>query len=320
MKKLIVACTILCALPFYLRSQAISKESIIEAGMAKYKSLSQEEVDFLVKNRNSQEVIEAIKAWENFAGIKVSKSAYAEIMAEYNVSTLSLLKYAVQKQKNIDEQAIRSFASVVLHSYLPKLVEEDTINEMVCFWTWDMPFDGFFESPYYRFHPDHKSTKMNAYGPVTANVYGFVQIECNVPEGEIFMDNVAQDLYTNKKLVVPVGAREFQIIKQGYSPCKQKVTIKKGKTEKLICDLALKDDCHVYDKLKTIIIKKLGVKPEEVTKEASLTNDLGADELDTVELMMEVEKEFNISIKDEEVERLLTVGQYTSFLIDKTCK
>jgi len=58
-----------------------------------------------------------------------------------------------------------------------------------------------------------------------------------------------------------------------------------------------------------IIIDKLGVDESEVTMEASFTNDLGADSLDTVELIMEFEKEFNISIPDEEAENIQTVGQ-----------
>lgn len=320
MKRIVAAFAILFSLPFYLFSQTITKESIVNAGLAKYKSLSPEEQDYLKKNWNRQEVIDAIKAWEDFTKIKLSKGSYAGIMAEYNVSTLSLLKYAVQIRNNIDENAIRAYGSTVLHSYLNDLIEKDTLNEMVCFWTWDLPFDGFFESPYYRFHPDHKSSKMNGYGPVGANVVGVVDIECNVPEGEIFMDNETQNIYTNKKIVAPVGVREFQIVKEGFDPCKQKVNVKSGKHEKMTCQLNRKDACHVYDKLKAIIIEKLGVNAQEVTREASLTNDLGADELDTVELIMEVEKKFNISIKDEDAERLLTVEQFTSFLIDKTCR
>ncbi len=67
-------------------------------------------------------------------------------------------------------------------------------------------------------------------------------------------------------------------------------------------------------KVKKIIVDKLGVEETEVTNEASFTNDLGADSLDTVELIMEFEKEFNISIPDEQAEKITTVGQAVSYL------
>ena len=63
-----------------------------------------------------------------------------------------------------------------------------------------------------------------------------------------------------------------------------------------------------------IIIDKLGVDEGDVTREASFTNDLGADSLDTVELIMEFEKEFSISIPDEEAENIQTVGQAIDYL------
>ena len=66
--------------------------------------------------------------------------------------------------------------------------------------------------------------------------------------------------------------------------------------------------------VKQIIIDKLGVEESEVTAEASFTNDLGADSLDTVELIMEFEKEFNISIPDEQAETIATVGQAITYL------
>lgn len=71
---------------------------------------------------------------------------------------------------------------------------------------------------------------------------------------------------------------------------------------------------NVADKVKEIIIEKLGVDESEVTLEASFTNDLGADSLDTVELIMEFEKEFDISIPDEQAENIQTVGQAVSYL------
>ncbi|NBY29771.1 MAG: acyl carrier protein, partial [Sphingobacteriia bacterium] len=59
---------------------------------------------------------------------------------------------------------------------------------------------------------------------------------------------------------------------------------------------------------------KLGVDENEVTPEASFTNDLGADSLDTVELIMEFEKEFNLSIPDDQAENIQTVGQAITYL------
>ena len=67
-------------------------------------------------------------------------------------------------------------------------------------------------------------------------------------------------------------------------------------------------------RVKKIIVDKLGVDEAEVTNEASFTNDLGADSLDTVELIMEFEKEFNISIPDDQAENISTVGQAISYL------
>ena len=67
-------------------------------------------------------------------------------------------------------------------------------------------------------------------------------------------------------------------------------------------------------KVKSIIVEKLGVEESEVTPEASFTNDLGADSLDTVELIMEFEKEFNQTIPDDQAEKILTVGQAIDFL------
>ena len=70
----------------------------------------------------------------------------------------------------------------------------------------------------------------------------------------------------------------------------------------------------IASRVKKIIVDKLGVDESEVTPEASFTNDLGADSLDTVELIMEFEKEFNISIPDEQAETITTVGQATAYL------
>lgn len=68
------------------------------------------------------------------------------------------------------------------------------------------------------------------------------------------------------------------------------------------------------EKVKAIIIDKLGVDESEVTNEANFINDLGADSLDTVELIMEFEKEFNIQIPDDKAEAIATVGDAVSFI------
>ncbi|OZI06714.1 acyl carrier protein [Siphonobacter sp. BAB-5385] len=71
---------------------------------------------------------------------------------------------------------------------------------------------------------------------------------------------------------------------------------------------------EISAKVKQIIVDKLGVEESEVTPEASFTNDLGADSLDTVELIMEFEKEFNVSIPDDQAETITTVGQAVAYL------
>ena len=63
-----------------------------------------------------------------------------------------------------------------------------------------------------------------------------------------------------------------------------------------------------------IIVDKLGVDESEVTEAASFTNDLGADSLDTVELIMEFEKEFNIAIPDDQAEKIVTVGDAVAYI------
>lgn len=70
----------------------------------------------------------------------------------------------------------------------------------------------------------------------------------------------------------------------------------------------------VKSKVVSIIVDKLGVEESEVTNEASFTNDLGADSLDTVELIMEFEKEFNIAIPDDQAENIQTVGDAVTYI------
>ncbi len=71
---------------------------------------------------------------------------------------------------------------------------------------------------------------------------------------------------------------------------------------------------EIASRVKAIIVDKLSVEETEVTNEASFTNDLGADSLDTVELIMEFEKEFGISIPDDQAEKIGTVGDAISYI------
>ena len=74
------------------------------------------------------------------------------------------------------------------------------------------------------------------------------------------------------------------------------------------------DMAQLETRVKEIIAEELGVEKEKLTKEASFMEDLGADSLDTVELVMAFEKEFDIDIPDEEAEKLRTVGDALSYL------
>ena len=74
----------------------------------------------------------------------------------------------------------------------------------------------------------------------------------------------------------------------------------------------------IATKVKAIIVDKLGVDENEVTPEASFTNDLGADSLDTVELIMEFEKEFDIAIPDDQAEKIGTVGEAIAYIENNT--
>ena len=71
------------------------------------------------------------------------------------------------------------------------------------------------------------------------------------------------------------------------------------------------------ERVKDIIVKQLGVKPEEVTDDASFTDDLGADSLDLVEVVMALEEEFGEQIPDEEAEKIKTVGDAINFIDSK---
>ena len=72
-----------------------------------------------------------------------------------------------------------------------------------------------------------------------------------------------------------------------------------------------------YDKIKEIIIDKLGVEEGKITMDAKFIDDLGADSLDTVELIMQFEEEFSIEIPDDEAEGLLSVGQAVDYISNK---
>jgi acyl carrier protein len=76
----------------------------------------------------------------------------------------------------------------------------------------------------------------------------------------------------------------------------------------------------VADKVKAIIAEQLGVKEEEVTPQASFIDDLGADSLDTVELVMALEEEFGIEIPDEDAEKMATVGEAIKYIEEKSAK
>lgn len=73
----------------------------------------------------------------------------------------------------------------------------------------------------------------------------------------------------------------------------------------------------ITEKVTAMIVDKLGVEPKEVVSSANFTNDLGADSLDKVELIMEFEKEFNLEMPDEDAEKLTTVGEAIEYIEKK---
>lgn len=76
----------------------------------------------------------------------------------------------------------------------------------------------------------------------------------------------------------------------------------------------------VFDKVRKTIVEQLGVDEDEVTPEASITDDLGADSLDQVELVMALETEFNLDIPDEDAEKIKTVGDAVRYIEEVTEK
>jgi len=77
-------------------------------------------------------------------------------------------------------------------------------------------------------------------------------------------------------------------------------------------------EAEVYEKVKSVIVEQLGVSEEEVTMDASYTEDLGADSLDTVELVMALEEEFGTEIADEEAEKLTTVRKTVEHILKQS--
>jgi acyl carrier protein len=73
---------------------------------------------------------------------------------------------------------------------------------------------------------------------------------------------------------------------------------------------------EVYKKVKAVVVEQLGVSEDEITEEASYTEDLGADSLDTVELVMALEEEFSTEIADDEAEKLTTVGKTVDYILN----
>lgn len=74
---------------------------------------------------------------------------------------------------------------------------------------------------------------------------------------------------------------------------------------------------EIFDKLKELVVDQLGVEEDEVTMEASMQDDLGADSLDLVDLVMSVEEEFGVKVADEDLENIETVGDIVNYIEDR---
>jgi acyl carrier protein len=77
---------------------------------------------------------------------------------------------------------------------------------------------------------------------------------------------------------------------------------------------------EIESRVKKIVVEQLGVKEDEVTNDASFIDDLGADSLDTVELVMALEEEFEVEIPDEEAEKILTIKQAVNYIVNRMAK
>ena len=85
------------------------------------------------------------------------------------------------------------------------------------------------------------------------------------------------------------------------------------------CGVAYADQLtgQIFDKLKELVVDQLGVEEDEVTMEASMQDDLGADSLDLVDLVMSVEEEFGVKVADEDLENIKTVGDIVNYIEDR---
>ena len=104
------------------------------------------------------------------------------------------------------------------------------------------------------------------------------------------------------------------IIISYFAPHLLKNTLKTQNSENSKSNKKITIMSEIQSKVVAIIVDKLGVDESEVKPEASFTNDLGADSLDTVELIMEFEKEFGVSIPDDKAEKIATVGDAISYI------
>jgi acyl carrier protein len=115
-------------------------------------------------------------------------------------------------------------------------------------------------------------------------------------------------LIANKIISLLLKTRDLRCLKK-YLTCINKVFF--YLQQNLKTQLKMSD---ITSRVKAIIVEKLGVQESDVTNEASFTNDLGADSLDTVELIMEFEREFDIAIPDDQAENISTVGDAISYI------
>lgn len=78
------------------------------------------------------------------------------------------------------------------------------------------------------------------------------------------------------------------------------------------------DRKEIFEKIRDIVVEELGVAPEKVTEDARFIEDLGADSIGVMELVMKMEEEFNMKIPDEDIEKLRTVGDVINYILEKT--